>query len=110
LEAHKQAKDTFDNIQSHYNATEEQIARATALITNLTNIINNNTASPNEIDIVIDRVLNLDLQLEPDQIKHLANQIDQTVSELENVETIIANTRSDLEQVEQLKQTAIEAK
>jgi hypothetical protein len=40
----------------------------------------------------------------------LANQIDQTVSELENVETIIANTRSDLEQVEQLKQTAIEAK
>jgi coxsackievirus/adenovirus receptor len=110
LEAHKQAKDTFENVQLHFNATEEQIDKARDLINNLTNIINNNTASPNEIDTIVDQVMQLDLHLEPEEIKHLANQIDQTVLELENVETIIANTRSDLEQVEQLKKTAIDAK
>lgn len=76
----------------------------------MTNIISNNTASPNEIKAIAESTLNLDLHLNPEGIKYLANRIDQTVSELENVEYIIENTRNDLEYVEGLKENATIAK
>lgn len=80
------------------------------LIGNLTNMINNNTASPSIIKELAEKTLRLDLHLDPDEIKYLANRIDQTVSELEDVETIIASTRSDLQDVENLKNEATAAK
>lgn len=57
-----------------------------------------------------EKTLLLDLHLDPDEIKYLANRIDETVLQLENVETIIANTRSDLYDVENLKNDATAAK
>lgn len=51
----------------------------------------------------------LDLHLDPAEIKHLANNIDKTVAELENVEVIIENTRHDLEMVDSLRNNATEA-
>lgn len=110
MDAHKQTKETFDNVQSNYNGINEQINKAQNLINNLTSIIKNTTASPEEIEFTSREILKMDLTLEPDEIKHLANRIDQTVLELENVESIIANTKGDLEDVENLKQAAIDAK
>lgn len=52
------------------------------------------------------QTLALDLQLEPEEIKLLANKIDDTVSKLENVESIIHSTRSDLARVNYLKDLA----
>lgn len=52
----------------------------------------------------------LELELDPEEIKVLADKIDETVSQLENVETIISNTRQDLERVENLKRQANETK
>lgn len=52
----------------------------------------------------------LDLQLDPDQIKELAGKIDATVSQLENVDTIIQNTRADLARVNNLKEVASSSK
>lgn len=80
------------------------------LITNLTNIISNNTASPNEIRTIAENTLKLDLHLDPEGIKYLANRIDQTVSELQDVEYIIENTKNDLDYVEGLKENATVAK
>lgn len=57
-----------------------------------------------------EKTLHLNLHLDPDEIKFLANRIDETVLQLENVETIITNTRSDLSDVENLKNEATEAK
>lgn len=50
------------------------------------------------------QVLELNLQLDPEQIKELANKIDETVSQLENVDTIIEETRADLEHATQLQE------
>lgn len=108
-DAHRKAKETFDKVQQNYNFTETQLALSRDLITNLTNTISNNTASPNEIKGIAEEILKLDLHLDPAEIKHLANSIDQTVAELENVEQIIENTRHDLELVEGLRNNATAA-
>lgn len=48
----------------------------------------------------------LNLRLDPEEIKALASKIDATVSQLENVDTIIQNTRGDLSHVNKLKDKA----
>lgn len=53
------------------------------------------------------QTLELKLQLDPEQIKEMATKIDDTVSQLENVDTIIQNTRSDLARVNNLKDIAL---
>lgn len=52
------------------------------------------------------QTLALNLQLDPEEIKALANKIDETVSRLENVENIIQNTRFDLARVNRLQDAA----
>lgn len=106
VEAHKKAKETFDKVEQTYNSTEALLTEGRELISNLTNITSNNTASPAEIKEIAENVLTLDLHLDPAEIKHLANNIDQTVAELENVDVIIENTRHDLDMVERLKNNA----
>jgi coxsackievirus/adenovirus receptor len=108
-DAHKKAKETFDKVQETYSSTEALLSEGRDLITNLTDIVSNNTASPNEIKTIAEDILKLDLHLDPAEIKHLANNIDQTVAELDNVEQIIENTRLDLELVEGLRNNATAA-
>lgn len=110
LEAHKKSKEVFDKIEQTYNSTEAYLSEGRALIENLTDIINNNTASPAEIKEIADHIMKLNLHLDPAEIKHLANNIDQTVAALENVEVIIENTRQDLENVEKLRDRATDAR
>lgn len=50
--------------------------------------------------------MTLNLQLDPEEIKALASKIDATVAQLENVDTIIQNTRDDLARVTNLKDVA----
>lgn len=109
VEAYKKAKETFDKVEQTFNDTESMLDNGRGFITILTNILSNNTASPAEIKEIAEGILKLDLHLDPDEIKHLANDIDKTVAELENVETIIENTQHDLEMVEKLKMDAVEA-
>lgn len=92
------------------NETKELIYQGNELIANLTNVLNNNTASPDEIRNIAEQTSALNLELDPEEIKALASKIDETVSQLENVETIIYNTRHDLERVEQLKNQANESR
>lgn len=108
-DAHKKAKETLKKVQETYNSTEAMLAEGKELITNLTNVSSENDASPDKIKSIADEVLKLDLRLDPDEIKHLANNIDETVAALDNVEIIIENTRHDLELVEGLRNNATAA-
>lgn len=48
----------------------------------------------------------LNLQLDPQEIRTLADKIDQSVAQLGNVDNIIYETRADLERVQNLKDLA----
>lgn len=106
FEAHKKAKDVYNLVQKTHNDTEELIQQSRELITNLTNAISNNTASPKEIRMLAEEILQLDLELDPQAITMLANSIDETVQKLDDVDQIIENTRGDLELVDRLRENA----
>jgi coxsackievirus/adenovirus receptor len=110
MEAHKKSKEIFNKIEQTFNSTEALLLEGRGLIENLTNVISNNTASPDEIKEIAENIMKLDLHLEPEEIKHLANNIDKIVADLENVEAILDNTRQDLEMVENLKNNAEDAR
>lgn len=59
--------------------------------------------SNEKLKIHFSQTLELNLQLDPEQIKELADKIDDTVSQLENVDEIIESTRSDLALATNLK-------
>jgi len=109
-EAYKKSEKAFIEADNYLNETKELISQGNDLIANLTNVLNNNTASPDEIRNIAEQTSALNLELDPEEIKALANKIDETVSQLENVEAIIYNTRHDLERVEQLKNQANESR
>jgi laminin, beta 1 len=109
LDAHKKAKETFEKVQLNHNSTENLIETSRELIKNLTNTVSNNTASPNEINILAKEILDLDLELDPNEIRLLADNIGSTVSKLDNVDNIIQNTKEDLANVEKLRQDATDA-
>ncbi|XP_059611859.1 laminin subunit beta-1 isoform X2 [Phlebotomus argentipes] len=109
-EAWRRANGVFNESELYYNETDDYINVARSYITNLTDVINSNTALPSEIEAIADETLGLALELDPGEIKNLATRIDETVSSLENVEDIIEQTRGDLATVESLKNRANHAK
>ncbi|XP_058129242.1 laminin subunit beta-1 [Anopheles ziemanni] len=109
-ESFKKAKKTHDETQAHLEETKKLIDRSNALVANLTDMIENTTASPGEMKALIDQVMSHTLQLDPDQIDDLAQKIQDAVSHLVNVEAIIRNTETDLRRVELLKADAMDKK
>lgn len=73
-------------------------------------MIENTTASPGEMRELIEQVMSYTLQLDPEQIDDLAQKIQDAVSHLVNVESIIRNTENDLRRVEMLKSDALDKK
>lgn len=109
-DTYRKAQETLDLIQESFDNSSATILAGRNLITELTDTINNNTGSPTEILEITDKTLELELQLDPDEIQNLAEKIDKTVASLQNVESIIENTKQDLELVEDLKEAANNAK
>lgn len=106
IDGYKKANAAFKATEGYYNETEKIISEARDLITALTDLIDNNTASPDEIKSIADQTISKELTLDPDEIKYLAKKIDETVAQLENVDSIIAATRNDMDRVEDLKTDA----
>ncbi|XP_065087000.1 laminin subunit beta-1 isoform X1 [Ochlerotatus camptorhynchus] len=109
-EAFKKAKRAHDKAKAHYDLTHLLIVQANGVVTALTDIIDNNTATPDKIRELAEQIMGYTLQLDPDQIQKLAQQIDEAVSHLENVESIIRNTEHDLLRVEALKDNTLATK
>lgn len=109
-ESYKKAKKTHDETQAHLEETKKLIDRSNVLVANLTDMIENTTASPGEMRALIEQVMSHTLQLDPDQIDDLAQKIQDAVSHLVNVEAIIRNTETDLRRVEMLKADAVDKK
>ncbi|XP_055377658.1 laminin subunit beta-1 isoform X2 [Condylostylus longicornis] len=105
-EAYIKASEAFEEAERYLNRTNKMIATGDELVNDLNNIINNQTASPESIEELAEKTINLDLQLEPEEISKLGKKINEAVASLKDVETIIENTRHDLYKVERLKEKA----
>jgi laminin, beta 1 len=105
-EAYRKATRAYESAKEYHNTTLDTVGNARELITYLTEAINNNTASPSEITALTEDTLKFELHLDPNEINNLAGKITTAVSHLENVDSIIASTRNDLERVQELKEDA----
>ncbi|XP_030383466.1 laminin subunit beta-1 [Scaptodrosophila lebanonensis] len=105
-EAYLKAKSGFEEAERYLNKTEGNIKVASALINNLNNFQNNKTALPSESKKLAQDTLQLDLKLDPNEIDSLGVKINDAVSSLKDVESIIYKTRHDLDLVNRLQSNA----
>lgn len=105
-EAYQKAKSGFEQSERYLNQTEEAIKVATNLITAVNDFQQNKTALPSESQQLAQDTLLLDLTLDPKEIDTLGIKINEAVASLKNVESIILNTRPDLERVNKLQSRA----
>lgn len=105
-EAYQKSKAGFEQSERYLNQTEEAIKLATNLITAVNDFQNNKTALPSESKQLAQDTLLLDLTLDPKEIDTLGVKINEAVASLKNVESIIQNTRPDLDAVNILQSTA----
>ncbi|XP_022231765.2 laminin subunit beta-1 [Drosophila obscura] len=105
-EAYQKAKAGFEQSERYLNQTNDNIKLATKLINAVTDFQENKTASPTESKNLAQDTLLLDLKLDPKEIESLGMKINDAVSSLKNVESIIYKTRPDLERVNRLQSTA----
>lgn len=105
-EAYTKAKGAFEDAERYLNNTNENIKAGDDVILRLNNYINNNTALPKESKELAEKTLNLDLKLDPEEIQKLGGQINEAVASLNNVESIILSTTSDLKRVNELQRIA----
>lgn len=109
-EAERNATAAFLEADGFLNETKRLTYEAEDLVHQLSNAYNNDVASAADIRQKAEDTLALRLELDHNEIKKLANKINETVSQLDNVDAIILNTRQDLEDVQQLKEQALGAK
>ncbi|KAH8410464.1 hypothetical protein KR215_007376 [Drosophila sulfurigaster] len=109
-EAYQKAKLGFEQSEQYLNQTNDAIKLATKLIRDVEDFRQNTTALPSESKQLAQDTLLLDLTLDPKEIDSLGNKINDAVSSLKNVESIIYKTRPDLERVNTLKSLANETK
>ncbi|EDW63810.1 laminin subunit beta-1 [Drosophila virilis] len=105
-EAYQKAKVGFEQSERYLNQTDAAIKLAELLISAVMDFRQNKTALPGETKQLAQDTLSLDLTLDPKQIETLGVKINDAVSSLNNVESIIYKTRPDLERVNSLQSTA----
>ncbi|TMW54832.1 hypothetical protein DOY81_000065 [Sarcophaga bullata] len=105
-EAYQKAKSANEDAERYLNRTELNIKRGEVMIQNLTDFMKNQTALPSETKELAQKTLTLDLTLDPIEIQTLGGKINNAVSSLKNVESIIYNTRGDLARVNELQAKA----
>lgn len=109
-EAVRNATAAYLEAQSFLNETRRCTDEARDLVKNLSEAYNSDVASAAKIKQLAEDTLALKLELDRDEIKKLASEINETVEQLDNVDTIISTTRHDLHSVKELKKQAEEAK
>lgn len=105
-EAYQKAKSAHEDAERYLNRTELNIKRGEMMIQNLTDFMKNQTALPADTKELAQKTLTLDLTLDPFEIQNLGGKINDAVSSLKNVESIIYNTRGDLARVNELQAKA----
>lgn len=105
-EAYEKAKRGFEQSERYLNQTNANLKLAEDLFTAVNNFQENKTASPAESKQLAQDTLDLDLKLEPKEIESLGTKINDAVSSLKNVESIIYKTRPDLDKVNDLQSIA----
>ncbi|XP_005110416.2 laminin subunit beta-1 [Aplysia californica] len=101
------AQSAFDEASKAKNMTESTKADLKALLTNIRDfLIGNETATPEDIEKIAEEVLNMQIPMNPDKIRELAEKINRAVESLTDIDKILADTKGSRDIAEELKRQA----
>ncbi len=109
-EALDQAQMAYDAAAMARNEAEGAQTNLTGLLQAITDFIESKKVTPAEIQQVAQMALETQISLTPDEIRDLAEQIEDTVATLENIDQILEDTADDLKNVLALKERADNAR
>lgn len=101
--AREASKKTHDLAIEARNYTDNITKVSSELTRDLKDFLSSDGATPADVRVLANRVLNMTIELKPEQITDLAKEINDTVSQLTNIESVIKETRQDLEYAKNLK-------
>lgn len=110
ITANTLAKDVYDNAVAVRNKTAGYVAVTANLTKKMDEFINAKGATPSDIRELATIALNKNIQLKPEQISELANQIGDIIKSLTDIDTILTATADDLAKAKELKYKADSAK
>ncbi|XP_041349801.1 laminin subunit beta-1-like isoform X2 [Gigantopelta aegis] len=100
------AKMAYDQALEAKNKSEIARSDLESLLNQISDFISVKHASPDDIESVAKEVLAISISLTPDQIQNLADKINQTIQGLQDIDTILDDTRDDLALAKRLKEQA----
>ncbi|KAG8239974.1 hypothetical protein J437_LFUL019405 [Ladona fulva] len=104
------AKEAYDSTLLAQNRSESAIQNTAIIIEKLETFLERAGAKPAEIRKLAEKVKSLDIHLEPAQITHLAQRINDTILSLTDIDTILEDTADGLKGAYKLKEGADNAK
>lgn len=105
-EAVREAQKAYNAAMRARNNSESMAAEIQELFRVIDNFLNQNAAKPGEIKALAEECLKIQISLTPDQITDLANQINATLKNVQDIEKILSETEGDLRTAEMLEQNA----
>ncbi|ESO91420.1 hypothetical protein LOTGIDRAFT_209765 [Lottia gigantea] len=112
-EAKRGAEEAKDDAQMAYDVAVSAKNQSESVRTNLEDLLNRisdflqpQRASPNDVKKIAAEIMDMSISLTPKQIEDLASKINQTIQGLQNIDSILVDTRDDLNQARRLKQRA----
>ncbi|KAK2178481.1 hypothetical protein NP493_542g02038 [Ridgeia piscesae] len=105
-EAKAAAQEAYDSASAAKNESEGTLSALDDLMSRITEYMEQNGAKPAEIRQVAEEVLAMSISLQPEEIRDLARQINETIRGLTDIDTILAETKGDLERANDLKARA----
>ena len=109
-QAQRLVKEAFEKAQMARNISENSLNESTSLAERLEEFLNVDHATPNDISTRASETLKKEIQLEPELITKLAADINKTIASLTDIDSILNETRDDLNNALHLKIQAEDAK
>lgn len=100
------AKDFFDRALEFKLSAERATNDSQELTSELRDFLSKTYNTPEDVRLLATEILNLSISIQPKEITELSQRINSTVSQLTNIENIIAETKPDLDRAKMLKQNA----
>lgn len=104
--AKTEAQMAFDEAAKARRISEDTRQNLEQLLNKISDFLMVDGATPSDIELMAEEVLAMSISLKPDQILQLANEINNTIQGLQNIEDILDRTRDNLTLAQQLKERA----
>ncbi|XP_066247088.1 laminin subunit beta-1 isoform X1 [Euwallacea similis] len=109
-ETRRAAQETYDAINNMLLESNSSLNKVAVVMKDMRDFMGQNNTKPEDVKKLAEEVLKKDVHKSEDEVRELADNIRNALLKLKNTDHIIAETKNDLDKVNQLKENAEFAK